>query len=116
MEVKGTIKKIYDLTSGKSAKGDWQRQDFIISIPKVENDPYPDEMLITAFGEDKINLVQHLKVGQNVTAVIDFKVREVADGKVFNSINLFRFNDGPKTEPKLAEPIDSTPTPDDIPW
>lgn len=116
MEVKGTIKKIFDPVSGKSAKGDWTRQDFIITSPKVDNDPYPDEMIVTAFGDDKISLVQSLQVGQNVTAVIDFKVREVADGKAFNSINLFRFNDGPKVEPKLPDPIKIDPTPDDIPW
>lgn len=66
--------------SGKA----WQKREFIIE-ENVGN--YPNSLVITAFG-DRVEKLNTLRVGDNVTARFDTQAREY-NGRVFNNITLY---------------------------
>lgn len=88
MKISGTIKLISNPTSGTSKAGkEWSKQEFVVSLDGGGN--YPDEMVIAAFGDEKIAIVQSMAVGQHVDLLVDVRAQEF-NGRFFNSINLYR--------------------------
>jgi len=51
MELKGKIIAVLPKKSGKSAKGDWQSQQYVLET----DEKYPKRLLFDVFGENKIN-------------------------------------------------------------
>lgn len=88
MKISGFIKMISNPTSGTSKAGkEWSKQEFVVSLDGGGN--YPDEMVIAAFGDEKIAIVQSMAVGQHVDLLVDARAQEF-NGRYYNSINLYR--------------------------
>ena len=51
MELKGKIIAVLPMTSGKSAKGDWKSQQYVLET----DEKYPKRLLFDVFGENKID-------------------------------------------------------------
>ena len=64
-------------------------------------------MVVAAFGE-RVADVQQVKVGQHVTALIDFKVNE-RDGRCFNNLNLYKFEEEATAPQPASTPQQQTP-------
>lgn len=106
MKVQGTIERVYNPATGNKQDGtQWVRQEFIIVLDGGGN--YPDRMVVAAFGE-RVADVQRLTVGQHVTALIDFKVNE-RDGRCFNNLNLYKFEEEATAPQPTATPQQQTP-------
>ncbi len=69
MEIKGKIIRILPLQKGKSAKGEWKKQDFIIET----QEQYPKKVCITVWN-DKFDLNSF--EGKLVTVSFDIESRE----------------------------------------
>jgi len=108
MELKGKIVQILPLQTGESARGPWQKQEYIIEIPGQ----YAKKVCMYAWGDtiDTFNL----KEGEDVTASIDIESREY-NGKWYTNIKLWKVSkDAPETAaPSAPSDPSSWPTPTD---
>jgi len=83
MEVTGTVIDILEEQSGKSSKGPWRKQDFIIKT----DDQYPKTICITAWGD---NIEQFdLSKNEKITAHIDLQSREY-NGRWYTDVKAWR--------------------------
>ena len=89
MKISGKITQVMPLQEGQSQQGaQWRK----LTIVVVEDDPsimFPNEMALDLFN-DKIPATP-LSVGQHVEVYFGVRTREY-NGKVFNDINVFKFN------------------------
>lgn len=88
MEIKGIITKILPIVNGTSKAGkEFVKQEFVV---QEATDRYPQSICLTAFGEEKIQALANVQVGQAVTALFDVSCREY-NGCFYNSINFYKF-------------------------
>ena len=86
MELKGTIKKILPMQSGKSQKGnDWQKVEFVV---EETGEAYPDTVCISAMN-DHVQELMGINQGDLVNVEFSCRCNEY-NGKVYNSISLFK--------------------------
>lgn len=99
---------ICDPTSGTSKAGkEWTKQEFIVSLDGGGN--YPDELVVAAFGDEKMAIVQHLTVGQHVELLIDTRAQEY-NGRYFNSVSLYRIGgEAPQQQGNTPAPVTVDP-------
>jgi len=71
LELTATLKQILPIQSGQGKNGPWQKQDFIIETPGA----YPKLVCCTMWG-DKVNMLQNLSSGQQITVFFDVESRE----------------------------------------
>lgn len=87
----------------------------------VEDGKYPQEINIE-FVQDKINLLDTLQVGQEITVTFDIRGREY-NGRYFNNLQGWKISspgDERAFDPAGQSPVAANPTPadfdDDIPF
>lgn len=85
IQLVGTITNILPPVSGTSAKGEWVRQEFILS---VENEQYPRSVCFQIFGKDRINEAA-LQLNERVRVHLDINTNEY-NGKFYNTINCWK--------------------------
>ena len=89
MKISGKITRVMPLQEGQNQQGaQWCK----LTIVVMEDDPsimYPNEMALDLFN-DKIPATP-LSVGQHVEVYFGVRTREY-NGRVFNDINVFKFN------------------------
>ena len=109
MKLSGTIKSIFDPFSGTSKQGNpYTKQDFVLTLDGGGN--YPDEILISAFGDEKLALVQNFTAGQHVDLLVDIRTRE-ANGRYYNDVNLYRLESNTAKQPASAPAPAPAPAP-----
>jgi len=107
MELTGKIIKILPLQSGKSAKGEWQKQDFIIETQSQ----YPKKICISAWNS-KFDLNSHLETFVKVS--IDIESREYNE-RWYTDVKAWKIE--PMEQTKNASDIASEqPIENDLPW
>jgi hypothetical protein len=95
MEIVGTLIKKLDLETGTSKAGkEWQKQSCVVERP---NEKYNKEICINAFGEEKINKLNKLSEGEDVTILCNIYSREF-NGKYYTSIDGYWFTSGIQEE------------------
>ena len=68
MELKGKIIAVLPMKSGKSAKGDWKSQQYVLET----DEKYPKRLLFDVFGENKIN---EFNIQKDVVVNVSFETR-----------------------------------------
>lgn len=114
MEVTGKLKVIND-TQEVGANG-FRKREAVVNVP---DEKYPQDILIE-FVQDKTELLDNFKVGQDVTVSINLRgrswVNPQGETKYFNSIQGWRIEaqeQQAKIEPVAAEPVGQK---DDLPF
>jgi hypothetical protein len=94
MEIKGIIKKIFEVQTGEGKNGAWQKQELIITY----GGQYPKDVVVTCFGK-VVDSVEQLTEGMGITAHVNPESREY-NGKYFTNINAWKleFTGGKNTE------------------
>lgn len=120
MEIKGKVHEIFPTMQVTDAL---KKRELIIEY--VENPQYPEYLKFEAI-QDRCNLIDALKVGDDVEVFFNLRGRPWTDktGKksYFNSMQLWRVNvlsgAGSASAPEYAAPADisSTPDDDDLPF
>lgn len=77
MEMKGKIIAALPMRSGRSAKGDWKSQQYVLET----DDKYPMHLLFDVFGESKINEF-NIREGETLTVCFDPDAHQ-RDGRWF---------------------------------
>lgn len=84
-KIKGKVKAILPVAEGESARGAWVRGGVVIE--------YGDEMVrsvaFTAFGEDKVEKVRALRVGEPVEVAFNPESREF-EGRWYTDLKLVK--------------------------
>lgn len=79
MEMQGRIIAVLPLKSGRSAKGEWKSQQYVLET----DDKFPKRLLFDLFGENKINEFD-IQQGDLVTVSYDPDAHQ-KDGRWFGS-------------------------------
>ena len=118
LSVKGTISSKLSIENGTSKAGkEWKKQSFIVDI----GTQYNPEICFQLFGEDKINMIEHYNIGDEVEVSFNLSSREW-NGKYFHNVDAWKIEkigDGDSTSEKMEEPpIFDTPSSeeDDLPF
>tara|TARA_R100001594_G_C3844729_1_gene216825 strand:- start:27 stop:356 length:330 start_codon:yes stop_codon:yes gene_type:complete len=85
--INGTIKKILELEQGTSKSGkEWQKQSFVIE----QNTEYNKDVLVNAFGVDKINQLNKFSEGDTIDVMCNVYSREYK-GRYYTSLDGYWF-------------------------
>lgn len=84
MEIEGVIIKKLDVVTGKSARGDWKKQEFIIE----SGDKYPKQVCIEAWSDD-VDKLDKFKPNDKVKLSINAESREY-NGRWYTSLRFWK--------------------------
>lgn len=115
MEIHGKIEKILPVESGESKAGkEWSKQNVLINT----GDDYNPVVIVTAFGEAKMNQLNKFQVGDTIDVSVNAYSREF-NGKWYTSLDGYWFaNKNASIHPentlkedivKIAQPEDDLP-------
>ena len=86
MEITGKITQKLAKQSGKSANGDWQKQEFVIQT----DDQYPKSVCFSAFN-NKVDALENYKEGQKVEVHFNVSSREY-NSKWYTELQMWKIN------------------------
>jgi hypothetical protein len=87
LEMKGKLVKVLDLQSGTSKAGkQWVKQSFVIDT----GSQYNSELCFNLFGQDKVDLLRDVTIGDEVTVLFNLSSREYK-GNYYTSADAWKF-------------------------
>ncbi|MCJ8210521.1 DUF3127 domain-containing protein [Mucilaginibacter sp. RS28] len=114
MDIKG---KVHEVSATQQVTDTLKKRELILEY--IENPQYPEYIKFEAI-QDRCNLLDNVKVGDNVEVSFNLKGRPWTDktGKktYFNSLQLWKINvqnGGAASTPEYAPPVDLSAAPDD---
>jgi len=111
MEVTGTVKLIVPAETGVSKAGkEWKKQVIVVDT----GSDYNPEIAIQAFGDEKINDLNKLAVGDQVKILCNVSSREY-NGRYFHNIDGYHFTKNTKEAVSQEGYVDSGES-DDLPF
>ncbi len=72
LEITGSLVKKLPVQSGKSARGEWKKQEFVVKT----NDTYPKDVCFNVWGEDKVGELSSYNEGDNIKVSFNVESRE----------------------------------------
>jgi len=110
MEIKGRITDILEVETGKSAKGTWKKQMFVIETSEKYHKVYPFEV----FGEDAVlTLMPKLAIGSIVTVHFNIKANKWKE-KYFIALGAWKIEVNDVEKKESAPAVEGEP--DDLPF
>ena len=107
MQITGTLVQKLEKIKGNTVKGEWQKQEFIISV----GDKYPKQVCLSAWGE-RCDELENIQIGDTVTAELEISSREY-NGKWYTEARAWKFlniNQAPKVQ-ESTQPVQSNAYP-----
>ena len=86
LEIEGKISLKLPVQSGQSARGLWERQDFVL---EYQDGTFPTSVCFTAWGSDKVKDLGQFQVGDAVKVAFNVRGREY-NGKWYNDLRVWR--------------------------
>lgn len=112
LEIEGRIKQKLSRQSGQSARGAWEKQEFIL---EYQDGNYPADVMVTAFGSDKVADLDRYQVGDAVKVSFNLRAREY-NGRWYNDVRLWKIAPAGHNAAQQP-PVQQAPAPtlDDMP-
>ena len=88
LEIEGRISQKLPVQSGQSARGLWERQDFVLDY---QDGNFPTSVCFTAWGSDKVKDLGQFQVGDTVKVAFNIRGREY-NGKWYNDLRVWRIS------------------------
>jgi hypothetical protein len=121
MDIKG---KVHEISAVQNVTETFKKRELVVEY--AENPQYPEYIKFEAL-QDKVNLFDNVKVGDQVEVFFNLRGRPWTDrnGKTsyFNTLNVWRLNvlsgtQAQGAQPEYAPPVDisSAPEDDDLPF
>ena len=112
LEIEGRIKQKLSRQSGQSARGAWEKQEFIL---EYQDGNYPADVMVTAFGSDKVADLDRYQVGDAVKVSFNLRAREY-NGRCYNDVRLWKIAPAGQNAAQQP-PVQQAPAPtlDDMP-
>ena len=86
MEIEGTLIQKLAVQSGKSARGDWAKQDFVI---EYQEGNFPTKACFNVWGADKVKELEQFQIGDKIKLSFNVSSREY-NGKWYTDLNAYR--------------------------
>ena len=86
MEIEGTLIQKLAVQSGKSARGDWAKQDFVI---EYQEGNFPTKACFNVWGADKVKELEQFQIGDKIKLSFNVSSREY-NGKWYNDVSLYK--------------------------
>ncbi len=86
MELEGTLLQKLAVQNGKSAKGDWSKQDFIV---EYQDGNFPTKVCLNVWGADKVKDLERFRPGDKIRVSFSLSSREY-NGRWYNDIRAWR--------------------------
>ena len=112
LEIEVRIKQKLSRQSGQSARGAWEKQEFIL---EYQDGNYPADVMVTAFGSDKVADLDRYQVGDAVKVSFNLRAREY-NGRWYNDVRLWKIAPAGQNAAQQP-PVQQAPAPtlDDMP-
>lgn len=98
MEITGKLIKKLPVLSGVSAKGEWQKQEFVIEYQEGQ---YPSQICLNIWGADKISDFSRFAEGDMLKVAFNISAREY-QGKWYNDLRAWRIEHVVEQQPQPA--------------
>ena len=98
LEIEGKISLKLPVQSGQSARGLWERQDFVL---EYQDGNFPASVCFTAWGSDKVKDLSQFQVGDAVKVAFNVRGREY-NGKWYNDLRVWRITPAGQAAPASA--------------
>ena len=98
LEIEGKISLKLPVQSGQSARGLWERQDFVL---EYQDGNFPVSVCFTAWGSDKVKDLAQFQVGDAVKVAFNVRGREY-NGKWYNDLRVWRITPAGQAAPAGA--------------
>lgn len=111
LELEGKIISKLPVQSGTSARGPWQKQEFVI---EYQEGNYPTQVCMNVWGEEKVKDLERFQAGTSVKVSFNLNSREF-NGRWYTDVRAWRIEStsaaaAPVQQP-VAGPVPTTVTP-----
>ena len=100
LEIEGRISQKLPVQSGQSARGLWERQDFVL---EYQDGNFPASVCFTAWGSDKVKDLNQFQVGDAVKVSFNVRGREY-NGKWYNDLRIWKISPAGSAAPAAPAP------------
>ena len=104
-EIEGTLRRKLQAQSGRSARGDWAKQEFVLEYPDGN---FNSEVCITAWGQDKVSELDRFNEGELLKVSFNIRAREY-NGRWYNDLRAWKI--GPAQPQGQAAPAQAYAAP-----
>ncbi len=88
MEIEGTLIQKLAVQSGKSARGDWAKQEFVI---EYQEGNFPTKACFSVWGADKVKELEQFQIGDKIRLAFNISSREY-NGKWYTDLRAWRIS------------------------
>lgn len=88
LEIEGRLVRKLDLQSGESARGRWERRDFVV---EYEDGNFPVSVCFSAWGRDKVQELENVQEDDRVKVSFNIRGREY-NGRWYNDLRAWRIS------------------------
>ena len=96
LEIEGRIARKLNVQSGTSARGAWEKQEFVLEI---EEGSFPSQVCMNVWGADKVRELEKYQVGDRVKIAFNLSSREY-NGRWYTEVRAWRINRKSAAEPQ----------------
>ena len=107
-EMEGRLSGKLAVQSGRSAKGEWARQDFLL---EVQDGNFPSTVCFSLWGADRVKELEKYQVGDTVKVSFNPVSREF-NGRWYTDLRAWRISGATAAS---AAPVPPPPSAEDIP-
>lgn len=107
-EMEGRLSGKLAVQSGRSAKGEWARQDFLM---EVQDGNFPSTVCFSLWGADRVKELEKYQVGDTVKVSFNPVSREF-NGRWYTDLRAWRISGATAAS---AAPVPPPPSAEDIP-
>ena len=88
MEIEGRLIQKLGIQSGKSARGDWAKQEFVI---EYQDGNFPTKACFSVWGADKVKDLEHFQINDQIKVSFNVSSREY-NGKWYTDLRAWRIS------------------------
>lgn len=117
LELEGKLVRKLPVQSGRSARGDWSKQEFLLEFQEGN---FPSTVVFSVWGADKVNELAKYSEGSTIKVAFNLSSREY-NGKWYTDVRAWRISpagqaaSAPAPTPAPAPAFAPAPTLDDMP-
>ena len=88
MEIEGRLEMKLAVQNGRSAKGDWAKQEFVI---EYQEGNFPTKACFSVWGADKVKDLEKYRIGDQIKVAFNISSREF-NGKWYTDLRAWRIS------------------------
>ena len=99
LELEGRLVRKLDVQTGRSARGDWSKQEFIV---EYQEGNFPSSVCFSVWGPDKVRDLERFQTGEEIRVSFNASSREY-NGRWYTDLRAWRIT--PATQAAQGAPV-----------